>query len=360
MTQGPRRKPRAFFVGDHATMLAMSARFLLCFLLAALAGDLAAQTAAIARPRIGLVVAGGGARGLAHVGALKVLEAERIPIDVIAGTSMGAIVGGLYASGMSATELERELLKVDWSSVFTARVDRQYLAQRRKEEDFEISSLIELGIRDGELRTPTGAVSTRGLESLLRRYTLPVRAVQDFARLPIPFRAVTTDLETGAEVVLSSGDLGTPLAARDSLNSVLGVTTQMINILTGQNVQRDLANITSRDVLVSPALGKLGPGDFDKVADAIANGAQVALPRLQSLTVTPEVYAQRRAEHPKLRRPEATVGFISFEGSKQTHAARFVAQLEPQPGQPFSVRAAERDARSLAASRTSYAPTTVW
>ena len=112
MTQGPRRKPRAFFVGDHATMLAMSARFLLCFLLAALAGDLAAQTAAIARPRIGLVLAGGGARGLAHVGVLKVLEAERIPIDVIAGTSMGAIVGGLYASGMSATELERELLKV--------------------------------------------------------------------------------------------------------------------------------------------------------------------------------------------------------------------------------------------------------
>ena len=392
-------------------MLAMSARFLLCFFLAALAGDLAAQTAAIARPRIGLVLPGGGARGLAHVGVLKVLEAERIPIEVIAGTSMGAIVGGLYASGMSPTELERELLKVDWSSVFTARVDRQYLAQRRKEEDFEISSLIELGIRDGELRTPTGAVSTRGLESLLRRYTLPVRAVQDFARLPITSRAVTKDLETGAEVVLFSGDLalalrssmsvpgvfpptevdgrvlgdgglvnnvpvdvaramgadilivvniGTPLAARDSLNSVLGVTTQMIKILTGQNVLRNLATLKSRDVLVSPALGKLGPGDFEVVAEAIANGAQVALPRLQSLTVTPEVYAQRRAEHPKLRRPEATVGFISFEGSTQTHAARFVAQLESQPGQPFSVRAAERDARSLAARRTSYAPTTVW
>ena len=385
-------------------MSAMSARIVLYVFLAALAGDLAAQTAAIARPRIGLVLSGGGARGLAHVGVLKVLEAERIPIDVIAGTSMGAIVGGLYASGMSATELERELLKVDWSSVFTARVDRQYLAQRRKEEDFEISSLIELGIRDGELRTPSGAVSTRGLESLLRRYTLPVRAVQDFARLPIPFRAVTTDLETGAEVVLSSGDLalalrssmsvpgvfpptevdgrvlgdgglvnnvpidvaramgadilivvniGTPLAARDGLNSVLGVTTQMINILTEQNVQRNLATLTSRDVLVSPALGKISSGDFDKVAEAIAigaNGAQAALPRLQSLAVTPEVYAQWRAEHPKLRRPEATVAFISFEGSTQTHAARFVAQLESQPGQPFSARAAERDARSLAAS----------
>ena len=121
------------------------------------------------RARIGLVLSGGGARGLSHVGVLKVLEAERIPIDAIAGTSMGAIVGGLYASGMSADELERTLLKVEWANVFATRVDRQHLSQRRKEEDFEISPLIELGIRDGELRTPAGAVSSRGLETLLRR-----------------------------------------------------------------------------------------------------------------------------------------------------------------------------------------------
>ncbi len=193
---------------------------LLSLFLAAFACDLAAQSAAIARPRIGLVLSGGGARGLAHIGVLKVLEAERIPIDVIAGTSMGAIVGGLYASGMSAAELERELLKVEWSSVFNARVDRQYLSQRRKEEDFEISTLLELGLRGGELLTPSGAVSTRGLETLLRRYTLPVRAVQDFDHLPIPFRAVATDLETGAAVVLARGDLA--LALRSSM-SVPGV-----------------------------------------------------------------------------------------------------------------------------------------
>lgn len=377
---------------------------LLSLFLAAFACDLAAQTAAITRPRIGLVLSGGGARGLAHVGVLKVLEAERIPIDVIAGTSMGAIVGGLYASGMSAAELERELLKVEWSSVFSARVDRQQLSQRRKEEDFEISPLLELGIRDGELLTPSGAVSTRGLETLLRRYTLPVRGLQDFDRLPIPFRAVATDLETGAAVVLARGDLalalrssmsvpgvfppievdgrmlgdgglvnnvpvdvarsmgadivivvniGTPLAGRDTLNSVLGVTAQMINILTEQNVQRSLASLTVRDVLVSPALGQLSAGDFEKVAEAVvvgARGAETALARLRPLAVAPEVYAQWRAEHPKLRRPEATVGFVSFEGSTQTNPARFVAQLESQPGQPFNATKAERDARTLAAT----------
>ena len=373
-----------------------------------LAASMAAATAQnpteAPRTRIGLVLSGGGARGLAHVGVLKVLEAERIPIDAIAGTSMGAIVGGLYASGMSATELEHELLKVEWANVFAARVDRQHLSQRRKEEDFEISPLIELGIRDGELRVPAGAVSSRGLENLLRRFTLPVRDVQDFNRLPIPFRAVATDLETGAAVVLSHGDLalalrasmsvpgvfpptevddrllgdgglvnnvpvdvaramgvdvviavniGTPLAGRETLSSVVGITAQMINILTEQNVQRSLATLGRSDVLVSPQLGALTAGDFAKVAEAIASGesgAQAALARLRPLAVSPSAYAQWRAEHPKLRRPEATIGFVAFEGSTQTNPSRFAAGLESRPGQSFNVDHAAADARTLAAS----------
>ena len=115
-----------------------------------------------ARPRVGLVLSGGGARGLSHVGVLKVLEAERIPVDAIAGTSMGAIVGGLYATGMGAAELETAVRGIDWDGIFARRVDRQHLSQRRKEEDFEISPLIEFGLRDGELRAPVGAASSRG------------------------------------------------------------------------------------------------------------------------------------------------------------------------------------------------------
>ena len=379
----------------------------LCALL--LHGSVQAQQAAQAptaqsRPRIGLVLSGGGARGLAHVGVLKVLEREGIAIDAIAGTSMGAIVGGLYASGMSADELEHELLAVKWDTVFAARVERQHLSQRRREEDFEISPVIELGLRNGELRTPLAAVSSRGLESLLRRYTLPVRSVREFDRLPIPFRAVATDLETGATVVLAQGDLalalrssmsvpgvfsptevdgrllgdgglvnnvpidvvramgvdavivvniGTPLAGRDTLQSVLGVTTQMINILTEQNVQRSLATLGPRDVLVSPMLGKLSVGDFDKVREFIALGEQGALNVLQGLrahAAGPAQYATWRAEHPKLRRPEATLAFVAFEGSTVTHPQRFEAQLESQPGRPFDAGRAERDARALAAS----------
>jgi NTE family protein len=356
------------------------------------------------RPRVGLVLSGGGARGLSHVGVLKVLEAERIPIDAIAGTSMGAIVGGLYASGMSATELDAALRSVDWEAVFARRVDRQHLSQRRKEEDFEISPVIEFGMREGELRAPIGAVSSRGLETLLRRYTLPVLQVNSFDRLPIRFRAVATDLETGAAVVLDRGDLalalrssmsvpgvfpptevegrllgdgglvnnvpidvaramgvdvvivvniGTPLAGRETLNSAVGITAQMINILTEQNVQRSLSSLGTRDILIVPPLGALSSADFEKAPIAIAAGevgAAAALDRLRALSVSPQAYATWRDEHPKRRRPEAQIGFIAFEGSTLTNPERFAGQLESQPGRPFEPNRAERDARTLAAS----------
>jgi NTE family protein len=357
------------------------------------------------RPRIGLVLSGGGARGLAHVGVLKVLERARVPVDVIVGTSMGAIIGGLYASGMKADELEAELTRLNWDAVFAARVDRQQLSQRRKEEDFEISPVIEMGMNnDGEFRVPLGALSGRGLETLLRRFTLPVRSVTDFDKLPIPFRALATDMESGQPVVLSFGDLalalrssmsvpgvfaptdvdgrilgdgglvnnlpvdvarsmgvdlviavnvGTPLAGRDTLGSAAGLTSQMINILTEQNVQRSLASLTARDVLIAPDLGKLSSGDFNRTRELIEQGekgAGAVAVQWAALAVGPDAYAQWRAAHPRGPAPQATLAFVRFEGSTVTNPKRFLAQLESAAGQAFDPARAERDARRLAAS----------
>ena len=376
----------------------------ICALMLALPHAAIAQVAPAERPRVGLVLSGGGARGLAHVGVLKLLEREHVPVDVITGTSMGAIIGGLYASGMSAAQLEDELLKVDWGSVFASRVDRQLLSQRRKEEDFEISPVIEIGMHEGELRAPLGALSGRGLETLLRRYTLPVRDVRNFDALPIPFRALATDMESGKPVVLSQGDLalalrssmsvpgvfaptevdgrilgdgglvdnvpvdvaramgaevlivvniGTPIAGRETLGSVGGLTAQMINILTEQNVQRSLGSLGAKDVLIAPDLGKLSSSDFERTRELIAAGERGSEPlaaRLAALALPEAAYAQWRAARPQPGKPEATVAFIRFEGTELTNPQRFAAQLESRPGQPFDSAKAERDARRLAAS----------
>ena len=356
------------------------------------------------RPKVGLVLSGGGARGLSHVGVLKVLEREHVPIDMIAGTSMGAIIGGLYASGMTADELEAVLSQVDWDAMFASRVGRQQLSQRRKEEDFEIAPLLEIGMRNGELRAPLGALSGRGLESLLRHHTLPVRDVRQFDRLPIPFRAVATDMESGQPMVLAGGDLalalrssmsvpglfapteldgrilgdgglvdnvpidvaramgadilivvniGTPLAPRDTLSSVAGITTQMINILTEQNVQRSLATLTARDVLITPDLGKLSSADFNRAPELVArgeHGTEPVLARLASLALDAPHYAQWRSTHRSPARAPSTVAFVRFEGTELSNPQRFAAQLESQAGQTFDAGKAERDAQRLAAT----------
>lgn len=368
------------------------------------AGQAAAESLKAERPRVGLVLSGGGARGLTHIGVLKVLERERIPVDLIAGTSMGAIVGGLYATGMDAAELERELLKLDWGQVFASRVDRQHLSQRRKEEDYAFSAAVELGARDGELRAPQGTVSSRGLEVLLRRLTLPVRERGRFADLPTPFRAVATDMETGEAVVMQDGDLalalrasmsvpglfapieredrllgdgglvnnlpvdvarhmgaqrviavnvGTPLSGRSALGSLVGLTTQMINILTEQNVKRSLATLWEEDVLVSPGLGELTSADFERAADFIRIGeasAEALLPELRSFALSERDYASWKAARTRPAFTSPRLAALRFEGSTLTDPARYLPALASQAGAPFDADKAVRDTRLLAAS----------
>ncbi len=356
------------------------------------------------RPGVGLVLSGGGARGLAHIGVLRVLERERIPVQAVAGTSMGAIVGGLYAAGLSPEELQRELEGLDWAEVFANRVDRPHLSQRRKEEDYAFSGAVELGLRDGELRAPQGTVSTRVLEVLLRRLTLPVRHVSRFDALPIPYRAVATDMESGEALVLQEGDLahamrasmsvpgvftpiewgerllgdgglvnnlpvdvaramgarqviavnvGTPLAPRKSLGSLLGLTAQMVNILTEQNVKRSLATLWDDDLLITPDLADYGSGDFVKAAEIIRAGeaaAEALVPRLRAYAVSPEAYAAWRAQHQTMNLPPPRVVAVRFEGSELTRPERYAPVLDSRVGDPFDSDKAVRDTRLLAAS----------
>jgi len=366
----------------------LNSRAGLCALLAAgIAASAHSQTQAQAeptRPKIALVLSGGGARGLAHIGVLRVLREARIPVDLIAATSMGAIVGGSYAAGLTPEQMQETVLAVDWDNLFAGRPPRQELHWRRKLDDGRNLSKFEFGIgRDG-LSLPSGAVGGQELEQLLRRLTAGVQDVNDLRRLPIPFVAMATDLETGAEVELRDAPLsqamrasmsipgafapvssegrllvdgglvanlpvqaarrlgadiviavnvGTPLAPRRALGTALGVAQQMVNILTEKNVEAAKRELRATDVLIEPDFGNMTLVDFSKAAQIIALGehaARAALARLQPLAVAPQDYAAFEARRTVRSGKEAPVRVaqVQVEGLKRTNPETVRAQID--------------------------------
>jgi NTE family protein len=317
------------------------------------------------RPRVGLVLSGGGARGGAHIGVLKVLEAERIRIDAIAGTSMGAVVGGLYASGLSAAEIESLMFSDEWRDAFREPGPRDRRSFRRKSEDKDFLVNFPLGLEAGSFRLPKSLLTSQRLTQALRKRTLPVAAVRDFDQLPTPFRAMATDLETGEPVELRGGDLvtalraslsapglfepvdidgrllvdgglannlpvevahamgvdvlivvdvGFPLRKRDGLESVATITNQMLAIAIrgGSDAQRRL--MRDGDILLEPALGDASTFDFEVLRRAAGLGeaaARASLGRLSALRVPEADYAayaaQRTARRDGLALPAGEV-----------------------------------------------------
>jgi len=200
----------------HALLLTACCSLLPLLAQAQSAAMPAAGIEAQPRPRIGLVLSGGGARGTAHIGVLKLLDDLHVPVDAIAGTSMGAVIGGLYASGMNGREIERLMSSVDWQDSFRDKPPRAELAFRRKRDDEDFLVQLPVGFRGRKLLIPTGLIAGQKLTQILRQATLPVAAVPDFDHLPTPLRVVATDLETGAPAVLSSGDLTSAMQTRPS------------------------------------------------------------------------------------------------------------------------------------------------
>jgi len=293
---------------------------------------------------VGLVLSGGGARGAAHIGVLKVLEEQRIPVHAIAGTSMGAVVGGLYASGLSAAEIATLIDSEEWRAGFTEPAPRDRLSFRRKSEDQNFLVKFPLGIKSGSFRLPKALVSGQRVSQVLRRVTFPVARLDAFDQLPIPFRAVATDLETGDPVVLSGGDLvdamraslaapgvfapveidgrllvdgglannlpvdvaqamgvdvlivvdvGYPLRKRDTLDSVTTISNQMLSILIRRGSDMQRARLGASDILISPDLGEASSFDFAIIPQATDLGesaARAALSRLSTLASTADRY----------------------------------------------------------------------
>ncbi len=182
-------------------------------------GSAAAQTQSVGRPKIGLALEGGSALGFAHIGVLEWLEANRVPVDYIAGTSMGGLVGGLYASGMGTGELRDVIRQVDWDATLAGELPFQQLSYRRKQDRLQYPNRLSMGLKDG-LQLPGGLNGGHNIDLLLSRLTLPYTALNSFDTLPTPFRCVAVDMISGKEVVFDHGSLADALRATMSLPGI--------------------------------------------------------------------------------------------------------------------------------------------
>ncbi|MGO8854724.1 MAG: patatin-like phospholipase family protein [Steroidobacteraceae bacterium] len=381
-------------MGKHASRLglagALAAGFAWCFGGTTRAAEVPGSAAEqLIRPRICLVLSGGGARGIAHVGVLKVLEELKIPIDCIAGTSMGAVVGGLYASGMSAHDIETTIRSLDWQEAFRDAPPRRELAFRRKQDDRNFLVRLPLGLKHAKILLPKGFIQGQKLQETLRQLTLPFDNSTDFDKLPTKFRAVATDLVTGGAVLLDKGDLAIamrasisapgvfapveyegrllvdgglaenlpidvaremnadvlivsdvsyPLQDRAQLDSALSISNQMLAILVRKDSDRQLKTLGPQDILIEPSLGTATSTDFSLGVNTIVQGeraARGALDKLASLRVDEQTYgkylARRAAREPGL----PPIQFVRVDQPSKRYEKTILAEMQPLVGKPL-------------------------
>jgi NTE family protein len=362
------------------------------------------ETRSPAPPKIALVLSGGGARGLAHIGVLKALRDARVPIDFIVATSMGSIVGGAYAAGRTPEEMEDLVSRADWSLMFSDRPPRENLSFRRKEDDLRFIGKTEFGLKRDGVVLPRGAFGAQNLEEFLRFVASPAADARHLDQLPIALRAVATDLVSGESVVLRDvplavamrasmsipgafaptnvdgrllGDgglarnlpvevaremgadviiavnVGTPLLPREALSSAFGVAQQMINILTEQNVRISIAALGPRDILVSPDLTGVTFVDFERGAELVARGeaaGRAAAARFAPLAVDAKQYEAwefRRTRVPVAR--DQAFAAVRVEGAVRTNAAALEREVADRAG--IAVGATVTDEQLVQAAR---------
>lgn len=350
------------------------------------------------RPTIGLALSGGGARGGAHLGVLEILEENRIPVDFIAGTSIGAFVGGLYSSGMSIDEIETASAQMTWNKILEDRSNRTDRSFRRKRDDDLYLIKYRPGFIDGKLKLPRGILQGQRVELELSRQLLPVADIKDFSRLPIHFKAVTSDIGTGEEFVLRDGnlaqsirasmsiptvmapayidgrylvdggvtnnlpinvvksmgadiviavDIATPISDQNDVDSVLAVTGQLSTFLTQRGSQEQLKLLTSKDVLLKPNVDGIRTADISAFPDAKQAGREAAtteLERLKTLSLSTIEYAAYRNRMARPSIPSFLIDKIEVINDSSLNDRYIKSKLvETRVGQPFNVTALERD-----------------
>ena len=353
--------------------------------------------AGLPRPRIGVAFGGGSARGLAHVGVLRWFEEHRIPIDVVAGTSMGGLVGGMFSAGMSAGELSALLEKTNWDQMFGASSFR-FKNVRRKEDARIYPSRIELGVKRG-LSLPLALNDGQQVDFLLARLAGPYMTLSTFDDLPTPFRAIAVDLATAQQVILDRGSLATAMRATMSMpgvfppverdgrvlvdggamnnvpadvvramgadvvvainvgsmegtqpadRSLLGLMGRTVDVMMQARTRESLK---SADIVINPALNGFDSLDWRRSAELEAEGYRAAEAVRESLLplAVDETEWTAYQERRRARRKTAFEApqFVTVEGAVVSDRARIEALLASRVGQPLDVRALEADLATL-------------
>ena len=352
------------------------------------------------RPTTALVLSGGGARGAAHVGVLQVLEELRVPVDFVVGTSMGSLVGALYASGYSPRAIERSLLALDWRAVFSDRPPRKSIPFRRKQDSGLPFFDFEMGIANG-LQLQSALVTGQNLGFVLQAMTLHTASLERFDDLRVPYRAVATDLQTGELVVLDGGNLGKAIQASMAVPAVLApveidgrmlvdggmvrnlpvdvaralgaerivavdisshledlsnvsistIAGQSLAIYGEENVRRQKELLEERDLLIEPVLEGVTAGGFetDRLRLAIQQGraaATLARERLEELAVPAdefEAYVDRQRADLGALSAERTIDHIQFEGNERVHDRQILARLRTRAGSELDLAELQQD-----------------
>jgi NTE family protein len=362
-----------------------------------------APTPSAERPCTGtaLVLSGGGARGGAHVGVLKVMEELRVPVSCVIGTSMGSIVGGLYASGMSPQRLDEQLTAIDWEGAFSDEPDRTKQRFRTKQDDVFGLFPIEVGVGKDGVNFSPGITAGFKVEFILRSLTLHASTTTDFDRLRLPYRAVASDLATGEMVVMDGGDLalsmrasmsipgaftpvvidgrtlvdgmvarnfpidvaqalgatrviavdvGTPASQDVKGISATGAIAQMVALLTDQNVIAQRALLKEQDLLITPKLGDISSSSFGRVKEARDAGeaaARAASEQLKRFSVSKDEFDAylRKQRFASTSMPQLASVKVVVEGDdgKAVEAPHLLDRIKTKAGAPLDLAVLEED-----------------
>jgi NTE family protein len=374
----------------------MSRSIIAAVLLAVAANGVAAEAS---RPKVGLVLGGGGARGGAHLGVLEVLEELRVPVDCVAGTSMGALIGGAYAAGVAPADIIDLVRRTDWITIFEDSAGRQSVNIRRKELDDRYYAGIEFGVSREGLKFREGALAGEKLKLFFNQLVRADLGERPIEQLRMPLAIIATDIGTGERVAIRSGNLtsamrasmsvpgliapvlregrklvdggltdnlpvaeardlckadviiavnvGSPLFNPDEVKGIVTVLGQVVNLLTEQNVARSMAALRPGDVYIRPDLGDITSTAFTRQIDAADKGriaARQAADELRRFSVPPRVYAawQERVRLAEVQAPPI-VDQVTVEGTRFVNADTIRRGISQQEGEPLDTRTLARD-----------------